>query len=164
LFSIRFIASGGSLQPQIAPFTQSKGLFGRIFGTSSQLGSSSGIIAIASSQSTDNVGSFEVYAMGQAILQKWTIVEGGGERLIVEEDLKQRLLDQIVIDFALNSFALVDVAVTGTGTAAVLYCHARVADGPLRYQIAFVESSTSSPSFSIVSGCSLDYLRVSLST
>lgn len=99
--------------------------------------------------------------MGQSILQKWNIVEGGGERLIVEEDLKQRLLDQMVIDFVLSSFALVDVAVTATGTAAVLYCHARVADGPLRYQIAFVESNTSSPSFSIVSECSLDYLRVS---
>jgi nuclear pore complex protein Nup133 len=164
LFSIRFIASGGSLQAQVAPFTQSKGLFGRIFGTSSQLGSTSGIVAMASVQSSDNSGgAFDVYAMGQSILQKWSIVEGGGERLLVEEDLKQRLLDQMTMDFVVESFALIDVAVTRSGTAAVLFCHARVADGPLRYQIAFVDTNASSPSFTILSICSLDYIRVSTS-
>lgn len=161
LFSIRFIASGGSLQVQVAPFTQSRGLFGRIFGTSSQLGTTSGIVAMASSKSNENSGAFEVYAMGQSILQKWSIVEGGGERLLVEEDLKQRLLDQMTMDFIIESFSLVDVSVTGTGTAAVLFCHARVADGPLRYQIALVDNNASSPSFTILSACSLDYIRVS---
>lgn len=113
LFSIRFIVSGGSLQAQISPFTQSKGLFGRLFGTAPQLGSSTGIISIASGQSSDSSGAFEVYTMGTSLLQKWSIVEGGAERLLIEEDLKQLLMNLIKVSFVSDSFALVDVALTG---------------------------------------------------
>lgn len=161
MFSIRFVASGGSLQAHVSPFTQSKGLFGRLFGTAPQLGSNTGIISIASNQSSDNSGAFEVYSMGTSLLQKWSIVEGGGERLSIEEDLKQLLMDQTKISFISDSFSLVDVALTGASTAGVLYCYSTTTDGPLRYQVAFLESNNYTPSFSIVSTSSLDYIRVS---
>lgn len=124
LFSIRFITAGGSLQAQVSPFTQSRGLFGRLFGTASQLGSTRGVISLASRLADEHSGAYEVYAMGQSVLQKWSVVEGGSEKLLAEEDLKQLLLNYLGNDInapiAADSFALIDIALTRRVCAAVL--------------------------------------------
>lgn len=58
-----------------------------------------------------------MYAMGQSILRKWSVIEGGGEKLLLEEDLKQLLMNQMDSigkgPVFSNSFALVDIALTG---------------------------------------------------
>jgi hypothetical protein len=113
LFSIGFVASGGALQAHLSPFSQSRGLFGRIFGTASQFGSNKGIVSITSSSAN---GSFDVYALGQSVLQRWSVVEGGSEKLVLEEDLKQLLLNKMEITGTESniseSFTLIDIALT----------------------------------------------------
>ncbi|UZJ52508.1 hypothetical protein CBS101457_001828 [Exobasidium rhododendri] len=163
MFSIGFIASGGTLQAHLSPFSQSRGLFGRLFGTASQSGSSKGIVSIASCLASDNSGAYDVYTLGQSVLQKWSVVEGGSEKLLLEEDLKQILLNQLESGSStMESFALVDMALTSSGSVAVLYCHAASASdagGPLNYKVALVESIATSPSLSISSSFSLSYTR-----
>lgn len=112
LFSIRFISSGGNLQAQMAPFTQSRGLFGRFFGTTSQLSLDNSTVGIASCLANDESGAYDVYVLGTSTLQKWSIVEGGGEKLLIEEDLRQILMEKVGAADATQTISLLDVAIT----------------------------------------------------
>jgi nuclear pore complex protein Nup133 len=92
LFKITIYSSGGRLQANLTPFNQQRGIFGRLFGgggaTTSGFGmGSEGVIALAPSPALQGQGSRDLYAAGHRVIQKWRLVDSGGEKLIVEQDI-----------------------------------------------------------------------------
>lgn len=144
LISIRLIASGGILQPVVNLFAQPRGIFGRLFGAAANLASTNaGIIALASWSSNENESTSEVYAITQQTLQKWSVVDGRGEKMIFDEDVRPLLIerDERIADGSQSaeSLKLVDVAVTKDGRSIILYSFPLIQDGALHYGYAILQ-------------------------
>lgn len=90
LFNISISSQGGRLTATIAPFSQPRGIFGRLFGSASSftLGSE-GTFALAAAPAPDDNEAWNVYSIAQRSVQKWSLTDGGSEKLLGEQDLRQ---------------------------------------------------------------------------
>ncbi|MCO5565515.1 hypothetical protein L7F22_019189 [Adiantum nelumboides] len=144
MICIRLIASGGVLQPVVSLFAQPRGIFGRLFGAAANLASTSaGIIGLASWSSNENESTSDVYAITQQTLQKWSIVDGRGEKMVFDEDLRPLLIerDGRIADGSQSaeSLKLVDVTVTKDGRSIILYSFPLIEGGALHYGYAILQ-------------------------
>ncbi|PWN32120.1 uncharacterized protein FA14DRAFT_162371 [Meira miltonrushii] len=144
LICIRLIASGGMLQPVVTLFAQPRGIFGRLFGAAANLASTSaGIVGLASWSSNETESTSDVYAITQQTLQKWSLVDGRGEKMIFDEDVRPLLIerDERIADGSQSaeSLKLVDVAVTKDGRSIILYSFPLIEGGALHYGYATLQ-------------------------
>lgn len=174
LFRVGVASSGGRLQAQISPFQLNRGIFGRLFGGAASASSSlftlgsEGFVALAPGPAIAGQGMRHLYACGQRLIQIWRISDGGGERLLGEQDIASIVTSFEESQLApLNQssahvdqdvgFTLVDVTARDDGTLAVLYCYAEQPNKPLTYGIAILAPSSDHASFSVSRKQELQY-------
>lgn len=143
LISVRLIASRG-VQLVINLFAQPRGIFGRLFGAAANLATTSaGIVGLASWSFNEIESANDIYAITQQTVQKWSLVEGRGEKMIFDEDLRSLLIERdgriVEGSQSAESLRLVDVAVTKDGEAIILYAFSLINDGALHYGYAILQ-------------------------
>ncbi|PWN90524.1 hypothetical protein FA10DRAFT_266983 [Acaromyces ingoldii] len=124
LFHVHLSAQQGRMQPHVSAFAQPRGIFGRLFGAAASFASSEGgIVALDSCSSQD--GFAHVFAAGKNLLQKWSLVEGPAEKLVIEQDIRPLIANAVseggaaTVDWA--KIECRDVAATKEGDVAILY-------------------------------------------
>lgn len=141
MFSLRLVSIGGQVQPQATLFAQPKGIFGRLFGTAANLVSSNtGIVALKSRSRVQQEGHYEIFSLSKSTVQKWTFVEGRGERLLFDEEVRPLLIardERISPDtVSSDSVHVVDASLIKDGTLLLLYAFTSRDRGPLHYGLA----------------------------
>lgn len=173
LFRMAVFSSGGKMQVSVSPFYQSKGLFGRFFGGSTgslYSAGSEGVVSMVACPSVPERGCRDIYSIGQRVIQKWRLMDGGGERLLVEQDVGRSVAALLTQDSAIADdnqavaaadavgLAFVDGALRGDGTLALLYSYAQQANEPMSYGIAICSSpDTASSAFAVLDNVKLQY-------
>ncbi|SPO23832.1 uncharacterized protein UTRI_03640_B [Ustilago trichophora] len=155
----------GVLQAEIRPFSQPRGLLGRLFGSTSAMGSSNdqiSSIAVASVQAGKQ--GREVYAIGRKTLQKWQVLDQGGERLLAEQDIQQvvassvlQLSDERYSAAQSLAFDVLDGAVQADGKLVLLYSQAKAEHEPLNYGLAVLDAVKDAGSFVVASILTVNY-------
>lgn len=136
----------GVLQAEIRPFSQSRGLLGRLFGSSSAMGSNDTITSLAISPSSPTSLGREVYAIGRKTVQHWHILENSGsERLLAEQDVQQLIASSVLQQnqerySAAQSLAfdLLDASVASDGKLVLLYSQAKSEHEPMNFGLALL--------------------------
>ncbi|KAK0537883.1 hypothetical protein OC842_001483 [Tilletia horrida] len=127
LFRLSIVLQDGRRVASVVPFTHSKGLLGRLFGSSSTYGlSSEPILSLALGE---GIGVKLLYALSPNSVQRWHLVEGGVDTLAVEQDVRSLITSaaQQTRGGSANALmngptlSLVDSAVTVGGGLAVLF-------------------------------------------
>ncbi|ETS62210.1 hypothetical protein PaG_03785 [Moesziomyces aphidis] len=149
----------GILQAEVRPFSQPRGLLGRIFGSSSAMGSANDHIqgiAVAPAQASKQ--GREVYAIGRKTLQKWHVLDQGGERLLAEQDVQQvvassvlQLNDERYSAAQSLAFDLLDGAVQADGKLVLLFSQSKTEHEPLQYGLATLDVVKDAASFVVAS-------------
>ncbi|EPQ30426.1 uncharacterized protein PFL1_01952 [Pseudozyma flocculosa PF-1] len=155
MLKLGIVSQGGRLQAELAPFSQPRGILGRLFGSGSSMGfGNEGITAIAVGPVQENEAARDVYAIGSRTVQKWRMVDGAGERLIAEHDVRQVVASGVLqgSDERYSAaeglaFDLVDGVVQADGKLVVLYSQNRGASTPLSYGLATLDLLKDGSSF-----------------
>ncbi len=155
----------GVLQAEIRPFSQQRGLLGRLFGSTSAMGASNDQIAsIAVAPVQAGKQGREVYAIGRKTLQKWQVLDQGGERLLAEQDVQQVVASSVLqiseerYSAAQSlSFDILDGAVQSDGRLVLLYSQTKAEHEPLSYGLATIEAVKDAGSFIVASILALGY-------
>ncbi|PWY99524.1 hypothetical protein BCV70DRAFT_201090 [Testicularia cyperi] len=149
----------GVLQAEIRPFAQPRGIFGRLFGSASSMGyGGHGITAIAVGPQDLSKQSRDIAAIGSKTIQKWQVLDQGGERLIAEQDVQQvvasgvlELSDERYSAAQSLAFELLDGAFLSDGKLVVLYSQAKAEHQPLSYGFATIDVVKDAGSFVVAS-------------
>ncbi|PWN48686.1 hypothetical protein IE53DRAFT_389101 [Violaceomyces palustris] len=163
MFRLNVVNLGGRLQAHVSAFSQPRGIFGRLFGSASSLGfGSGGITCIAVGPAQSDQAGRDVFAVGRTTIQKWRVAEGLGERMIVEQDVRQTIASSVLqsVDARFSAadslaFEIVHAAVMSDGKLAVLYSQSKGPSAPLSYGIVTVGLLQDASSFMVTSVTSL---------
>ncbi|SNX83851.1 uncharacterized protein MEPE_02559 [Melanopsichium pennsylvanicum] len=155
----------GILQAEIRPFSQPRGLLGRLFGSTSAMGSSNDQIAsIAIAPVQAGKQGREVYAIGKKTLQKWQVLDQGGERLVAEQDIQQVVASSVLqlskerYSAAQSlAFDMLDGAVQSDGRLVLLYSQGKAEHQPLNYGLAVLDAVKDAGSFVVANVLALNY-------
>lgn len=155
----------GMLQAEIRPFSQQRGLLSRLFGSTSAMGSSNDqVVSIAVAPIQAGKQGREVYAIGRKTLQRWQVLDQGGERLLAEQDVQQvvasnvlQLSDERYSAAQSLSFDVLDGAVQSDGQLVLLYSQAKAEHEPLDYGLAIIDAVKDAGSFVVASILALNY-------
>uniref|UniRef100_V5EQE0 Uncharacterized protein n=2 Tax=Kalmanozyma brasiliensis (strain GHG001) TaxID=1365824 RepID=V5EQE0_KALBG len=155
----------GVLQAEVRPFSQQRGLLGRLFGSSSAMGSSNDqITSIAVSPVQPGKQGREIYAIRRKTLQKWQVLDQGGERLLAEQDIQQvvassvlQLSEERYSAAQSLSFDILDGAVQSDGRLVLLYSQAKTEREPLNFGLAIIDAVKDTSSFVVASLLAIDY-------
>ncbi|GAC97422.1 subunit of the Nup84p subcomplex of the nuclear pore complex [Pseudozyma hubeiensis SY62] len=155
----------GVLQAEIRPFSQQRGLLGRLFGSTSAIASSNDpIVSIAVAPLQPGKQGREVYAIGRKTLQKWQVLDQGGERLLAEQDVQQvvasnvlQLSDERYGAAQSLSFDIVSGAVQSDGQLVLLYSQSKTEREPHNYGLAIIDAVKDAGSFVVASILSINY-------
>ncbi|KAN0064821.1 hypothetical protein ACQY0O_001878 [Thecaphora frezii] len=159
MLKLGIVSRGGRLQAELAPFSQPRGILGRLFGSGSSMGfSNESIVAIAVGPAQVNEASRDVFAVGSKTVQKWRMVDGGGEKLLAEHDVRQVVASSVLQGSEERysaaeslAFDLVDGAVQADGKLVVLYSQNWGASTPLSYGLATLDLLKDASSFVVSS-------------
>lgn len=155
----------GVLQAEIRPFSQQRGLLSRLFGSTSAMGASNDQIAsIAVAPVQAGKQGREVYAIGRKTLQKWQVLDQGGERLLAEQDIQQviassvlQLSDERYSAAQSLAFDILDGAVQADGKLILLYSQTKAEHEPLNYGLAVLDAVKDAGSFVVASILAIKY-------
>ncbi|TKY89294.1 hypothetical protein EX895_001825 [Sporisorium graminicola] len=165
LLRVSIGSRAGVLQAEVRPFSQQRGLLGRLFGSTSAMGSNNDqIVTIAVAPVQAGKAGREVYAIGRKTLQKWQVLDQGGERLLAEQDVQQvvassvlQLSDERYSAAQSLSFDIVDGAVQSDGQLVLLYSQAKAEHEPLTHGLAVVDAVKDAGSFVVASIITINY-------
>ncbi|CAO1636727.1 unnamed protein product [Sympodiomycopsis kandeliae] len=174
LFRISVASSGGRLVAQITAFAQSRGIFGRWFGggaaaagqssASAFSSASEGIVSVVACPSVPNQGSRDIFAIGQRMVQKWRIADGGSERLLGEQDIGRTIANAVMSspDEVANladsiGLEIIDAAARTDGSIYVLYSYVKQPNRPLAYGMATVSCPSDHGSFLVAANDIFEY-------
>lgn len=164
LLRISLGTRAGVLQAEARPFSQPRGLLGRIFGSTSAMGSNDVVASIAVAPVQVGKQGRQVYAIGRKTLQKWQVLEQGGERLIGEQDVQQvvasAVLEQSEERYSAAeslAFDILDGAVQSDGKLVLLFAQSKGEHEPLTYGLALVDTLKDAGSFVVASISKVDY-------
>ncbi|CDU26434.1 uncharacterized protein SPSC_06628 [Sporisorium scitamineum] len=165
LLRVSIGSRAGVLQAEIRPFSQQRGLLGRLFGSTSAMGSSNDqIVSIAVAPVQAGKPGREVYAIGRKTLQKWQVLDQGGERLLAEQDVQQvvassvlQLSDERYSAAQSLSFDILDGAVQSDGQLVLLYSQTKVEHEPLTHGLAIIDAVKDAGSFVVTSLLTINY-------
>lgn len=128
---------------------------------------SDGFAAITSSPPVLGQGYQDIYACGQNAVQRWRLVDGGGEKLLGEQDIAGLIAaDDAITPQGSGAAAsatdgigvsMIDIACFSDGSLAVLYSFAEMANSPFSYGIATIRSSPDQAAFVLESRHVLQY-------
>ncbi|CAO1614120.1 unnamed protein product [Parajaminaea phylloscopi] len=173
LFRISVLSTGGRLQAQVSAFQQPRGIFGRLFG-----GASGGTPALSYSVTEESFvlaasppmtgqGWRDIYTLRRGTLQRWRLIDGGGEKILGEQDIIKLIAtkhasdlqrDQATSDTVDNAnIAVLDVSCFNDGELAVLYAFAEQPNAPLSYGLATLQPSPDHAAFALSSNILLRY-------
>jgi len=160
LFRLTISVQDGRRVAQVAPFLHSKGLLGRLFGSSSTYGlSSEPILSLALGEAP---GVKLLYALSPSSIQRWHLVEGGVDVLAVEQDVRSLIVTAVQQAHSSASadngsgstssaISLIDCAVTVGGALAVLYVERSGSGAASSSAIAVLNFNATSSSLSVTS-------------
>ena len=155
----------GVLLAEVRPFSQQRGLLGRLFGSGSALGSTGDqVVSIAVAPVQAGKAGREVYAIGGKTLQKWQVLDQGGERLLAEQDVQQvvassvlQLSDERYSAAQSLSFDILDGAVQSDGQLVLLYSQTKAEHEPLTHGLAIIDAVQDAGSFVVASIRTINY-------
>lgn len=155
----------GVLQAEIRPFSQPRGLLGRLFGSTSAMGSADDQIAsIAVAPVQAGKQGREVYAIGRKTLQKWQVLDQGGERLVAEQDVQQvvassvlQMSDERYSAAQSLAFDILDGATQSDGKLVLLFSQSKAEHEPLNYGLAVLDAVKDAGSFVVASIMPVNY-------
>ncbi|KAE8227331.1 hypothetical protein CF319_g181 [Tilletia indica] len=153
LYRLSIVLQDGRRVAQVAPFVHSKGLLGRLFGSSSTFGQSSEpILSLALGE---GVGVKLLYALSPTSVQRWHLVEGGVDSLAVEQEVRSLIITAVQqsreaasTDLAANAttISLLDCAVTVGGGLAILFAERTGSSAPSSGGIAVLNFNATTSS------------------
>ncbi|CAD6883901.1 unnamed protein product [Tilletia caries] len=156
LFRLSIVLQDGRRVAQAAPFVHTKGLLGRLFGSSSTYGlSTEPILSLALGE---GAGIKLLYALSPTSVQRWHLVEGGVDSLAVEQEVRsliviavQQSREAASTDLASNatSISLLDCAVTVGGGLAVLFAERTGSSAPSSSGIAILNFNPTTSSLHV---------------
>ncbi|SJX63081.1 uncharacterized protein SRS1_13907 [Sporisorium reilianum f. sp. reilianum] len=165
LLRVSIGSRAGVLQAEIRAFSQQRGLLGRLFGSSSANGSANDpVVSIAVAPVQAGKAGREVYAIGRKTLQKWQVLDQGGERLLAEQDVQQVVASSVLqrsderYSAAQSlSFDILDGAVQSDGQLVLLFSQTKAEHEPLTHGLAVVDAVKDAGSFVVASIVAINY-------